>query len=389
MVTNLPPEARAKWIKVMEAKSPEEKLRALEEFLSAIPKHKGTENLVHWVRRRIAQLRREIEEKRIKERSVRSGSGLKFYIEKEGDIQLVIIGPPNSGKSSLLKCLTNAKIDCDDIPYSTTVPIPGMFIHNNIYVQLVKAPSLNLDDLDSELNTMAIALARNADGIIIQLDATMSVKKQLEKILNIFRLHGIHLSKPRAMIRIERKHAGGIQIIGKLCVSPENVKKLLQDYGIQNALVTIEGEASLEDIEEALIREYVYKPSIVMINKIDQASSILEDEIKELEKNFTIIKTSLIKCRIDYDEFLEKIMKTLDLIRIFTKEPHNVKFSDKPFIVKRGVTVGELAKMLHSKLYKNFKYAKIWRVETFPNYFKRVGLDYVLNDGDVIEIRTQ
>ncbi|OYT25700.1 MAG: GTP-binding protein [Thermoprotei archaeon ex4572_64] len=341
MVTNLPPEARAKWIKVMEAKSSEEKLRALEEFLSAIPKHKGTENLVHWVRRRIAQLRREIEEKKIKERSVRSGSGLKFYIEKEGDIQLVIIGPPSSGKSSLLK------------------------------------------------NTMAIALARNADGVIIQLDATMSIKKQLERILSIFRLHGIHLSKPKAAIRIERKHAGGIQIIGKLCVSPEDVKKLLQDYGIRNALVTIEGEASIEDIEEAIIREYVYKPSIVMINKIDQAFSGIDDEVRELEKNFTIIKTSLIKCRIDYDEFLEKIMKTLDLIRIFTKEPHNVKFSDKPFIVKRGVTVGELARMLHSKLYKNFKYAKIWRVETFPNYFKRVGLDYVLNDGDVIEIRTQ
>jgi len=128
MVTNLPAEAKAAWAKVMEAKTPEEKLRALQEFLSKVPKHKGTENLVRWVRRRIAQLKREIEMRKIKERSIRSGSGRKLLIEKEGDVQLVVAGPPMSGKTSLLKCLTNAKVEPDDIPYSNTEPIPGMFI---------------------------------------------------------------------------------------------------------------------------------------------------------------------------------------------------------------------------------------------------------------------
>jgi hypothetical protein len=48
MPTNLPAEARAKWAKVMEAKTPEEKILALQEFISAVPKHKGTENLLLW-----------------------------------------------------------------------------------------------------------------------------------------------------------------------------------------------------------------------------------------------------------------------------------------------------------------------------------------------------
>jgi len=64
MPTNLPAEAKAKWIKVMEAKTPEEKIRALEEFLSAVPKHKGTERLREWATKRLAELREEIEEKR-------------------------------------------------------------------------------------------------------------------------------------------------------------------------------------------------------------------------------------------------------------------------------------------------------------------------------------
>ncbi len=91
MPANLPPEAKAKWLKVMEAKTPEEKLKALEEFLSAVPKHKGTENLVHWARRRMAQLRREIEERRVKERSLRSGGGANIYVEKEGDARWLLL----------------------------------------------------------------------------------------------------------------------------------------------------------------------------------------------------------------------------------------------------------------------------------------------------------
>ena len=67
MPTNLPPEARAKWAKYLDARTPEEKLRALEEYLSTIPKHKGTENLRAWVRRKIAELREEIEERKAKE----------------------------------------------------------------------------------------------------------------------------------------------------------------------------------------------------------------------------------------------------------------------------------------------------------------------------------
>ncbi|MEM1643567.1 MAG: GTP-binding protein, partial [Desulfurococcaceae archaeon] len=61
MVTNLPAEARAKWLKVMEARSIEEKIEALEEFLSSVPKHKGTENLREWATKRLAELREEVE----------------------------------------------------------------------------------------------------------------------------------------------------------------------------------------------------------------------------------------------------------------------------------------------------------------------------------------
>ncbi|MEM0059772.1 MAG: GTP-binding protein, partial [Desulfurococcaceae archaeon] len=87
MPTNLPAEAKAKWIKVMEARTTEEKIRALEEFLSSVPKHKGTERLREWATKRLAQLREELGEKRRK----RTGGRSLYFVEKEGDAQIVVI----------------------------------------------------------------------------------------------------------------------------------------------------------------------------------------------------------------------------------------------------------------------------------------------------------
>ena len=86
MPANLPAEAKAKWLKVMEARSPREKLEALKEFLSCVPKHKGTEKLVMHARRQMAILRREIEA----EKRRRAGKGPTFFVEKEGDVQVVM-----------------------------------------------------------------------------------------------------------------------------------------------------------------------------------------------------------------------------------------------------------------------------------------------------------
>ncbi len=390
MPANLPPEAKAKWLKVMEAKTPEEKLKALEEFLSAVPKHKGTENLVHWARRRMAQLRREIEERKVKERSLRSGGGVNIYVEKEGDAQVVIIGPPSSGKSSLLKCLTNVKIEPDDIPYSSLEPIPGMFIYDNVYFQLVKLPSINTDNPDSDINSLALSMIRNADSAIIVLDAGTDVEVQYESIKKLLRENGIYIVRPRGFVTIERRPTGGIQVVGRLVGgTADDVKKLLVSYGINNALVTINGEASIDDVEESIFKETIYKPSLVIVNKVDLADKGYVDAIvKRLGSEVVVLTASLKNCIIDSSQLGESLLRVMDLIRVYTKEPDSDTYSPKPFVLRRGSTVGDLAKRIHSRFYEGFKYARVWRVDKYPMGVKRVGLNYVLNDGDVVEIRS-
>mgnify|MGYP001770710642 FL=1 len=373
MPANLPAEARAKWIKVMEAKTPEEKIRALEEFLSAVPKHKGTENLVHWVRRRIAQLRREVEERRAKERA--RGGGLRIYVEKSGDIQLALIGPPMSGKSLFMRCLTNANIEPDYIPYSTTMPIPGMFIEDNVYFQVVKAPSLNLDG-EGELNDIALAILRNADGALIMLDCSRDFERDFKMIVDLALNDGIYLIKPRGFVRIEKRVGMGIQVVGKVTnATYSDVVRLLNDYGIYGALIYIDGEATLSDIEDALIRNPIYKPSIAILNNAGKCAD-------EPKLGIPTVKAELSRCEVDRRGLAELIIKYMGYVRVYTKEPWSDTHSKKPFVLKAGSTVGDLAQKIHSDLYKSFKYARVWR----NGVVKRVGLNYTLQDGDIVEI---
>ncbi|MCJ7768226.1 50S ribosome-binding GTPase, partial [Candidatus Bathyarchaeota archaeon] len=129
MPTNLPPEAKNKWEEVEATKNPREKLRLLEEFLSLVPRHKGTAKLCMNVKKKIKDLKKEMEEKKRK-RAARSGP--KIFIEKEGAAQIVLLGLTKSGKSSLLTALTNAKVEISSSPYTTREPVPGIMNYQDI-----------------------------------------------------------------------------------------------------------------------------------------------------------------------------------------------------------------------------------------------------------------
>jgi Predicted GTPase len=163
MVTNLPAEAKAKWIKYMDAKTTEEKIKALQDFLSAVPKHKGTENLVYWAKRRLAELKEEAQLERRKSSSV--GRGLQFFIEKEGAGQVVMIGD-NQLKNELMRKLTNVKNDPEELP------VPGMMKYLDVQIQLVNTPPLIFEA--RSLIGRILGLAKNADELLIVVrDKTM------------------------------------------------------------------------------------------------------------------------------------------------------------------------------------------------------------------------
>jgi ribosome-interacting GTPase 1 len=385
--TNLPAEAKAKWIKVMEARSVEEKIRALEEFLSAVPKHKGTERLREWATKRLAQLREELEEEKRRKRSTGKPS---FFLEKEGAAQVVVIGPTNSGKSTLVHALTGAKTEISDYPYATQHPVPGMMKYQDIYFQLVDTPPLEPDTL---LARRTVALTRNADGVLLVLDATRSIREDLNRVIGYLRSEGILLVKPkgRVVIDVVRTGKSGIRVtlMGKLLDSTiDDLRRLLESYRIYNAHVKLYGEVTLDDVEQSIFEAVVYKPVVVFINKTDLREPTSE-EVEYVEKSLPgapIILGSATTRR-GLSEIASSLYRVLEIIRVYTKPPGG-SVAEKPLVLRRGATIRDVAESVHSDLVKNFLYARVWGPSAkYPG--ERVGLEHVVEDGDVVEIHSR
>jgi small GTP-binding protein len=388
MPTNLPPEAKNKWEEVEATKNPREKLRLLEEFLSLVPKHKGTAKLCVNVKKQIKDLKKEIEEKK-KKKAARSGP--KAFIEKEGAAQIALIGMTKSGKSSLLSALTNAKVEISPDPYATREAVPGIMNYQDIQFQIIEAPALMEGSADGKAwGLQTLGIARNADGLILVVDVSQDPVKQLSTILAEMEKARILVSKPKAQVEIERNFMGfglRISIMGKLVdCNFKDVEELLRSYRVVDAFVRISGEATLQEIEDAVFESNVYKPAVIIANKIDLkgADGKLKLLKAHVQNNLPLIATSSMDCT-GLEKLGETLFSMLNIMRIYTKEPNEKEYSKKPFILKKGSTIYDLAKYIHSDFKENFNFARVWskRLAFSP---QKVGALFALQDGDIVEI---
>jgi len=391
MPTNLPAEAKHKWSEVSAARMPQQKLQLLQEFLSLVPKHKGTERLRAQVKRQMATLRKEIVER--KQRRTGKG-GSKFFIEKEGAAQIVILGMTNVGRSSLLASTTNAKVEVSGYPYTTREPIPGILQFEDLQFQMIEAPALMEGASEGEAwGLQTLALARNADGLILMVDLSQSPAKQFSLILSELEKARILIQRPLAQVSIERKHAGaGLRIIvlGQLTNSTlKDVENLLKSYRIHDATVKIYGEATLDDIEDAIFENAAYRPAVVVANKADSSEAVenLEELKKIVGEQLRVLSVSC-KTHAGLESLGKELFESMNLIRVYTKEPNKKEPSQKPFILKKGATILDLAKQIHSDFYRQFSYSKVWS-KRLPFSPQKVGLSFPLEDGDIVEIHTK
>ncbi|MXY27335.1 TGS domain-containing protein [Candidatus Poribacteria bacterium] len=156
MPANLPPTYYKLKHQHEAAKTDEERLSLLEEMLRIIPKHKGSEKVVSDIRHRIAKIKKGPTAAGGKATGKRSYSE---HIPKQGAGQVVLLGPPNGGKSQMLANWTNAKPEVSPTPYTTTTPTVGMLPYENIQFQIIDTPSITPDFV---LPTV-LTLTRNAD----------------------------------------------------------------------------------------------------------------------------------------------------------------------------------------------------------------------------------
>lgn len=375
MPANLPPEYFKAEQRYLQARTLEEKIQATQELIRIAPKHKGTEKLLRVLKQRLAKLRRELEER---ERRRSGGGGPSFAVKKEGCAQVALVGLPNSGKSTLLRKLTNARPEVAEYPFTTRSPVPGMMNYEDVQVQLVEIPSIvEGSSLGRGLGAQPLSAARNADVIALVVDASSDPLLQVETLVRELEEGGVRLNRSPPRVTIQRREEGGIVVRGRELVEggEEGVKELLREHRIHNALVVVEERVSLQTLEEVLEGSVVYRPCFVLLTKTD-----LPQARREVPVDLRVIDGGK-----PPEELKREIFESLGLIRVYTKRP-NEKPSEKPLVLPRGSTPLDVARAIHKELERGMRSARVWGSTRFPGQW--VPRDYPLQDGDVVELHS-
>jgi ribosome-interacting GTPase 1 len=326
MPTNLPPDYFEAEKRYREAKAPAQKIACLEEMLTIMPKHKGTDKLRADLRKRISKLKTAPQSKK--------GLGKResaFHIDKEGAGQVVVVGPANVGKSALVARLTNANPEVADFPHTTWNPLPGMVPVENIQIQLIDTPPLNEEYMESEM----MDLIRRSDLILVVVDLQTDPVQQLEDSVALLDAHRI------VPYRFKERY-------------PET-------HGL------------------------TFVPFLVLANKNDDEDAEENFEIfrELLEDDWPMASASMTTGR-NLEQLKDALVERLNIIRVYSKAPGKEPNFTAPFTLKKGSTVADLAAKVHKDFVDNFKLAKVWGTAVFDG--QMVQRDHVLQDGDIVEL---
>ncbi|NVM54192.1 MAG: 50S ribosome-binding GTPase, partial [Candidatus Helarchaeota archaeon] len=316
-----------------------------------------------------------------------------FSIKKEGAGQIAIVGVTNSGKSSLIKILTNVDTEIAGYPFTTQLPVVGMMPYEDLLIQLIELPAIfEHMNVKGGNGRQILSAIRNADAIILIVDISIDPLPQMNLILSELESANIRLNMRKLPVIITKTGSGGIVVIfqGKRIDSKrKDIVDLLLDRKIHNAIVKISDNCSSYDIIDALNYNIANINAIIVANKgdLDGSKENFRTLAKHYSKQFQILPISVSK-NLGILNLKQEIFKHLDVLRVYSKEPGK-GVSPKPIVLPKGAIVQDVAKHLHNRFLKNFKYAKITRQPTKSQVTKKqVGINYELQDRDIIQFYT-
>jgi ribosome-interacting GTPase 1 len=330
MPANLTPQYIEADRRFREAKTPQEKLKHLEEMMATIPKHKGTEKMQAMLKTKMAKLKAAMQA-----RPGAARHGPSFHVEKSGAGQVVVIGPPNSGKSRLIAALTGAEPEVGDYPYTTRSPAPYMMRFENIKIQLVDTPPLAPEDIETEL----AELVKATDAVMLVLDlADQETASLLENLL-------AKLKEKRVELQAERPAA-----------PPEPGR-----YVKKTLFIGTKGDSPLAVENLSFLKEYFGGKFTFYVVSAESGDGL--------------------------DGLRREIFLLLDIIRVYSKTPGKKADFSEPFSLPKSSNVSDMARAVHKDFFEKLKYARIWRKDSLALQGQMVNRDFVLEDEDVVELR--
>jgi uncharacterized protein len=341
MPANLSPEYKAAEASFRKPRDPRQRLEWLREMLRAIPKHKGTEHLQADIKARIKDLAEELEGGK---RSGGHGAPA-VVICPEGAAQIALIGPPNVAKSALHGRLTGSAAHVASYPFTTQHPEPGMLPYEEIHFQLLDLPAVAPEHpvpwLASTLQTA------DADLLVVDLGEPSCLEQ----------MQAVH-----AVLRAKRI-------------------TLTERWGQVGAA---SGTANESDEDPFALR----LPTLMLANKADRIANV-ETELEAFRELagwlYPALAVSATTGR-GLGEIGPWLFRNLGIARIYTKAPGRRVDKQRPFTLRHGQTVGDVARLVHKDLVRSLKFARVWGQSGVDG--QQVGQDHPLADGDIVELHT-
>ncbi|NLS98310.1 MAG: TGS domain-containing protein [Planctomycetaceae bacterium] len=311
-----------------QAGTPEEELVCLQAMLREVPKHKGTDHLQAQLKQKIAKIKKEMQ---APGKAGKKGRGVR--IPRQGAGTAVILGGPNAGKSQLLASLTRATPEVAPYPFTTHQPIPGMMPWQDVTVQLVDTPPITPDYLESYM-------------------------------------YGIIRSAELALLMVDLGADSGIE-------QCQDVLDRLNDTKTRLGRETCLSE---EDVGLSFTRTYVVPNKIDLPEAQDRLDLLHELCPLEFEEYVISAQTGT-----GLEPLRDAIYRAMDVVRVYTKLPSAKEPDrDRPFTVRRGSCLADLAGQVHKDYIEGLEFARVWGSAVHDATI--VKGDYILNDQDVVEL---
>ena len=339
MPANLTPEYKQAEQAYRLARQPREQLECLKEMLRVIPKHKGTERLQADIKSRIRELAHE---------SAGHGKaarrGPSHAVHPEGAAQLCLIGPSGAGKSTLHARLTGSGSEVGPFLHPTQFPVPGMLPFEDIAFQLVDLPPVSAEFMQPGL----IDMVRVTDGILLVVDL------------------------------------GAPDCTGELALTLQRLAQARINLserwpGLADSTAAPTASAVADPFSAHL-------PALLLANKSDLARpedvTVLEDL---LGVHFPALATSATRGQ-GLAEIGPFLFRALGIVRVYTKAPGKPVDQRRPFTMRHGDTVLDVALRVHPDLARTFRFARLWGSGKFSG--QQVGADHPVFDRDVVELHS-
>ncbi len=272
--------------------------------------------------------------------------GPDLTVRHEGAAQVALVGPPNAGKSSLHARLTGSHAAVGPYPFSTKHPLPGMLLHEDVQLQVVDLPPVAEDYMEPWMS----GTLHNADAVALVVD----------------------LSDPACVDQldaVERRLA-------------EKKVSLVPRLGAPPLAAPVEGmdDPGLDPFRARL-------PAILLANKAD----LFADPAAELAVFREIAPDPFDSLAVSAETGAglaavgPALFSLLGIVRVYSKVPGHPPDVGRPFALRGGGTVRDVAQQVHRGMAAELRFARVWGPSVeFDG--QQVSASHAVKDRDVVEL---